>query len=250
MTGHSEACEGGSVVASCLTSRFDAVGASSYFGLALSRAGRKPPRASADGEEGAHRTGHPHQVHLASHPGGGLGRDAAGARGGAAHEGTGDRQGKLSTRGEAKRADYVLYHRADLPIAVVKARSTSRRSCRRSAPMIRHQSYQMAGMDTARRARTVLWRQHTVEEQRELLGQGCAVGFAEGHEGRRHRGIRRRGYSASPGRDTATSHSAEIAFDRGSKRDSPSHAAGKHQQHALHGESESEGPDPIRTQNR
>jgi type I restriction enzyme, R subunit len=34
-------------------------------------------------------------------------------------------KGKLSTRGEAKRADYVLYHRADLPIAVVEAKDNS-----------------------------------------------------------------------------------------------------------------------------
>src|SRR5215208_2248047 len=34
-------------------------------------------------------------------------------------------KGKLTTRGEAKRADYVLYHRANLPIAVVEAKDNS-----------------------------------------------------------------------------------------------------------------------------
>src|SRR5688572_16251662 len=34
-------------------------------------------------------------------------------------------KGKLSARGEAKRADYVLYHRPDLPIAVVEAKDAT-----------------------------------------------------------------------------------------------------------------------------
>ena len=34
-------------------------------------------------------------------------------------------KGKLSTRGEAKRADYVLYHRSNLPIAVIEAKDNN-----------------------------------------------------------------------------------------------------------------------------
>lgn len=34
-------------------------------------------------------------------------------------------QGKLATRGKAKRADYVLYHKPDLPIAVVEAKDNN-----------------------------------------------------------------------------------------------------------------------------
>jgi type I restriction enzyme, R subunit len=34
-------------------------------------------------------------------------------------------KGKLTMRGEAKRADYVSYHRSDLPIAVMEAKDNS-----------------------------------------------------------------------------------------------------------------------------
>jgi type I restriction enzyme, R subunit len=34
-------------------------------------------------------------------------------------------QGKLATRGKAKRADYVLYHKSNLPLAVVEAKDNN-----------------------------------------------------------------------------------------------------------------------------
>ncbi len=55
----------------------------------------------------------------------GLGRDDADSRGGRLHEGTHHRPGKLVTRGKAKRADYILYYKPNIPIAIIEAKDNN-----------------------------------------------------------------------------------------------------------------------------
>lgn len=63
-----------------------------------------------------------------------VGRDGADSRGGLVHQGWIIARGKLVTRGKAKKADFVLYYKPNIPIALIEAKdyfddgSESRRS--------------------------------------------------------------------------------------------------------------------------
>jgi type I restriction enzyme, R subunit len=54
-----------------------------------------------------------------------MGRDVAGPRGGLFHEGRIIVRGKLVSRGRAKKADFVLYYKPNIPIALIEAKDNN-----------------------------------------------------------------------------------------------------------------------------
>ena len=54
-----------------------------------------------------------------------MGPDGANPRGSHIHQGTHLVRGKLVSRGKAKRADYILYYKPNIPIAVIEAKDNN-----------------------------------------------------------------------------------------------------------------------------
>jgi hypothetical protein len=78
-----------------------------------------------DGQKKLHRTRYLYEVHTAGREARRLGRDAAGARGGLFTKGRIIVRGKLVTRGKAKKADFVLYYKPNIPIALIEAKDNN-----------------------------------------------------------------------------------------------------------------------------